>query len=55
MRAREKLNAAFVTGSLCIAGLLGLVTGSGTVFLGSLAVLVVLDLVVGNIRLSRRP
>ena len=36
MSARKKLNGAHTTSALLVAGLLGLLTGSGTVFLVSL-------------------
>ncbi len=55
MSARRKLNGAHATGALVVAGLLGLLTGSGTVFLVSLGGLLVTDLVAGNIRPSRSP
>jgi hypothetical protein len=48
--ARQKLNGAFLTGGLVVAGLAGLATGSGTVFLVALSALVAIDIVAGNIR-----
>jgi hypothetical protein len=54
MSARTKLNGAYLAGSLAIAGTLGLLTGSGIVFLVSLGCLLVIDLVSGNIRPSGR-
>ena len=39
MSARNKLNAANINGVLFVAGLLGLVTGSGVVFLLAAAVM----------------
>jgi hypothetical protein len=54
MSARRKLNGAYAAGALVVAGLPGLLTGSGAVFLVSLAGLLVADLVAGNIRPPRR-
>jgi hypothetical protein len=54
MSARQKLNGAYIAVSLFVAGLLGLLTGSGAVFLVSLGCLVIVDLVAGHIRLPRR-
>ena len=50
MSARKKINHAFVNGSLLMAGLAGLATGSWAVFAGVLAVSVALNLYSGNIR-----
>jgi hypothetical protein len=55
MSARSKLNGAYAVGALLVAGLLGLLTGSGTVFLVSLVGLLVADLIAGHIRLPRSP
>jgi hypothetical protein len=54
MAARKKLNAAFAIGALLVAGALGLITSSATVFLISLGGLLVADLIAGNIRPRRR-
>ena len=53
MSARRKLNAAHATGALLVAGVLGLVTGSGAVFLVGLGGLLAADLIAGNIRPDR--
>jgi len=50
MRAREKLNNAFITGSLTIAGLIGYATGSWTVFVIAAVVLLAMALHDGGIR-----
>jgi hypothetical protein len=50
MSARRKLNGAHLTGSLVVAGLAGLATGSGAVFVAALGLLVAIDVVAGNIR-----
>ena len=50
MSARKKLNGAHAAGAVLVAGLLGLLSGSGTVFLVSLGGLLAADLVAGNIR-----
>jgi hypothetical protein len=54
MGARKELNGAHLTGSSFGAGLLGLLTGSVTVFLLSLGSLMAVELVSGNIRPRRR-
>lgn len=53
MSARNKLNGAFALGSFLMAGLLGLVTGSLTVFVVSLGALVLANLIAGDIRPGR--
>jgi hypothetical protein len=53
MSARTKLNGAYAAGALLAAGLLGLLTGSATVFLVSLGGLLAADLIAGNIRPPR--
>jgi hypothetical protein len=50
MSARKKLNGAHTAGAVLVAGLLGLLSGSGAVFLVSLGGLLAADLVSGNIR-----
>jgi hypothetical protein len=55
MSARNKLNGASATGVLLVAGLLGLLTGSGTVFLVSLGGLLAAEFIAGNIRPPRPP
>jgi len=50
MGARKKLNGAYLTGSLLVAGAAGLATGSLVVFMVALAALVVINFVDGNIR-----
>jgi len=53
MNARNKLNAAQVNGVLFIAGLLGLATNSGVVFLLAAAVLFATSWQSGTIRPER--
>jgi hypothetical protein len=53
MSARRKLNVAFVNGSLLIAGLAGLATGSWVVFGTAFAVSVALNCYAGSIRPGR--
>ena len=53
MSARNKLNAAYFNGILFIAGVLGLATESGVVFLLSAAVLFITSLQAGDIRPPR--
>jgi hypothetical protein len=53
MSARKKLNTAFVNGSLLIAGLAGLATGSWVVFGTAFAASVALSCYAGNIRPAR--
>jgi len=50
MSARRKLNAAHLLGSLLIAGLVGLITGSGLAFTVALVALLLADLVSRDIR-----
>jgi hypothetical protein len=54
MSARTQLNGAHLAGSLLVAGVLGLLTGSETVFLVSLGSLLVIDVIAGHIRFSGR-
>jgi hypothetical protein len=50
MSARTKLNTAYITASVVVAGVIGWLTGSWA-FLGiSLAILLILHLCEGNIR-----
>ncbi len=53
MSARTKLNGAHAAGALLVAGLLGMLTGSGAVFLVSLGGLLAADVIAGNIRPPR--
>jgi hypothetical protein len=53
MFARTKSNGAYTTGALLRAGLLGLLTGSGAVFLVRLGGRRAVDLVAGDIRPPR--
>ncbi len=56
MNARHKLNAAYVNGTLLVAGTLGLVTQSWALFGVALVIGLALDYWAGNIRpSSRRP
>ena len=50
MGARDKLNQAYITGSLIMAAVAGLITGSFVVFVVTFTVLLVLNLVGGEIR-----
>ncbi len=54
MGARKKLNSASLLGSLLLAGIAGLATGSFTVFVVAAVVIVVLSIHAGDIRLRRR-
>jgi hypothetical protein len=54
MGARKKLNSAYFLGSLLVAGLAGLLTGSWLVLLVGLAVLVGINVNNGDIRLDKR-
>ena len=53
MSARHKLNAAYATGSLLLAALIGGAAQSTTVFWVALGALLVLNLVAGDIRPTR--
>jgi hypothetical protein len=50
MSAREKLNGVYVAGSVVVAALLGLLTGSRAVFFVALGSLLVVNGLSGNIR-----
>jgi len=50
MGAREKLNGAYLTGSLLVAGAAGLATGSVVVFIVALTALMLINFLDGNIR-----
>jgi hypothetical protein len=54
MNAREKLNGAHVNGALLVAGLIGGLTGSWTIFGLALAGLVITKLIGADIRLQGR-
>ena len=54
MPARQKLNQAFLTGSLLLASAVGWLTGSWLAFLVTAVVLVGLNLVGGDIRPDKR-
>jgi hypothetical protein len=54
MNAREKLNWAYVNGAVVIAGVVGLLAKSWTVFGVSLVVVVIVHLGSGGIRPKRR-
>jgi hypothetical protein len=54
MGARQKLNAAYATGSLIAAALIGMVAQSSTLFLVTLALLLALNLSASEIRLTRQ-
>jgi hypothetical protein len=52
--AREKLNKAYLAGSLLLAGLVGILAESWLIFLFALIVFVGLNLYSGEIRPNRR-
>jgi hypothetical protein len=54
MPAREKLNSAYIHGSLFFAVVAGWVSSSWTVFAVALVVLLAANLAAGEIRLSKR-
>ena len=54
MAARQKLNGAFVGGSLVIAGIAGFMTQSFAVFLIGAIVLIALNFYTGDIRKGKR-
>lgn len=53
MNARKKLNAAYVTGAVVMASIIGAITQSWIVFVISTAVLTMLSLHAGEIRLRK--
>ena len=53
MKARKKLNIAYLGGSLLLAGAVGWATSSWTMFGISLAALVAFNVLRGNIRRDR--
>ena len=50
MGARQKLNSHHVLGALCVAGFLGLVTGSMAVFVIAGAVMIGASIYAGDVR-----
>ena len=54
MGARQKLNDAHVIGAIIVAGVLGLMTCSWTVFIIASAVLIGAAILGGDIRLHKR-
>lgn len=54
MNARRKLNIANINGALLIGAVIGAITGSWTVFLLTLAAIVVSEVYLGDIRPSKR-
>lgn len=54
MNARNKLNTSYLCGSLVIAGVFGWLTGSCTMFVIALLVLLVINVLRGNIRQNRK-
>jgi len=54
MSAREKLNMAAFNGSLIIAGALGVLAQSWTLFWGVFCLLIVSSVATGNIRFKRK-
>lgn len=54
MGARQKLNQAYLTGSVLVAGIAGWLMQSWMVFIFALLVLVGLSLYAGEIRMRRR-
>ena len=55
MNARSKLNLAFLNGSLVVAAVIGLLTGSWAVFILVLAILLAGNFLRGDIRPPKRP
>jgi hypothetical protein len=55
MGARQKLNRAYINGTLLTSGALGAMTGSWTVFVLSAAGLIVANLWNNEIRLKQKP
>jgi len=55
MSARNKLNSMFLLGSIVVAGIVGLQTGSVLVFLGLAVLLVGCSIGFGGIRLEQKP
>ena len=54
MSARRKLNGAFFNGSLIVAALVGLLFGSWTMFALTFAALLIGNLLLGEIRPTKR-
>lgn len=54
MGARQKLNEAYFIGELFIAGIIGMATGSFTVFVAVLGALVAMSMHSGGIRVKGR-
>jgi hypothetical protein len=54
VNARQKLNSGHINGALIVAGLIGGLAGSWTIFGLALAGLVVTKLISGDIRLNGR-
>ncbi len=54
MNARKKLNVAYLNGCLLVAGIVGIVAGSWPVFVVALAVVALVSIYTGNIRLGPR-
>jgi len=52
--ARQKLNSAYITGSLVLAGVAGVMTESFVVFLIALGTLIVCSINDGGIRFGKR-
>lgn len=50
MGAKQKLNSAYFMGSGVVAGLIGILTGSFTIFVFAFFVLAALEAYAGNIR-----
>jgi hypothetical protein len=55
MNARNKLNSAYMSGSLVVAGVIGWLAGSWAMFGIALAVLLTMNVLGGNIRNNRKP
>ena len=55
MGARNKLNAGFITGAMVIAGMAGLITSSGGVFVVVCIALIVCSIIAGDIRPGGAP
>ena len=54
MSARQKLNVAFLNGSLLLAAVAGIASGSGLVFVVALVILLACNLLLDQIRFRKR-
>ena len=54
MGARKKLNSAAITGTIVVSAILGVLSGSGTVFVVAAVILLALSWYSGEIRPGKR-